>query len=138
MANIPEAVERVIEYEARREAPPAGIPAVSRDSREAGISARISFALEMEHVWRKSWVCAGTEEGLRGPGEYRDFRQARYSAVLLVRGRDRKLRCFDNTCRHRGAPVVRETRVDTILPALPISQLVLWARRTPGRSARRA
>ena len=31
------------------------------------------YALEMEHVWRKSWVCAGTEETVRGPGEYRTF-----------------------------------------------------------------
>ena len=28
--------------------------------------------------------------------------------LLLIRGRDGKLRAFYNTCRHRGAPVVRD------------------------------
>src|SRR5690349_7639303 len=103
MTTIPEAVERVIEYEATREAPPPGFPAFPEIP--GGRYIREDFyALEMEHVWRKSWVCAGTEESLRGPGEYRIFDKLGIP-LLLVRGRDRKLRCFYNTCRHRGAPV---------------------------------
>lgn len=113
MATIPEAVEKVIEYEAAREAPPPGFPAFPEIP--GGRYIREDFyALEMEHVWRKSWVCAGTEETLRGPGEYRVFDKLGIP-LLLVRGRDRKLRCFYNTCRHRGAPVVREKAGRTTL-----------------------
>ena len=43
-----------------------------------------------------------------GPGAYKlcDIAGA---PVLLVRGEDDVVRAFYNSCRHRGAPVVRET-----------------------------
>lgn len=101
-----EAVERVIDYEAKREAPRPGFPPLPEIP--GGRYIREDFhALEMEHVWRKSWVCAGTEEALRAPGDYRVFEKLGMP-LILVRGRDGKIRAFYNTCRHRGAPVVRE------------------------------
>jgi nitrite reductase/ring-hydroxylating ferredoxin subunit len=101
-----DSVDRAIEFEARREAPPPGFPALpeipgGRYNRED------FFALEQSRIWRHAWVCAGTHEGLKAPGEYRVFDKSGVP-ILLVRGRDLKLRAFYNTCRHRGAPVVRD------------------------------
>ena len=106
-SEIGDQVERVIDYEAARKAPPAGFPPLPEIP--GGRYTREDFhALEMEHVWRKSWVCAGTEEGLREAGDYRVFDKLGVP-MLLVRGRDAELRAFYNTCRHRGAPVVRQS-----------------------------
>ena len=45
--------------------------------------------------------------------------------MLLIRGKDGVIRCFYNTCQHRGAPVVRDEAgsqngyaVNTILGAM--------------------
>ena len=57
--GICEQVERVIDYEAARKEPPPGFPALPEIP--GGRYTREDFyALELEHVWRKSWVCAGT------------------------------------------------------------------------------
>ncbi|MGE3746280.1 MAG: aromatic ring-hydroxylating dioxygenase subunit alpha [Sphingomonadaceae bacterium] len=104
--SVYEAVEEVIDFEANRTASPPGFPPLPEIP--GGRYIRDDFhALEVEHVWRKSWVCAGTEEGLRSAGDYRAFDKLGVP-LILVRGRDEKLRAFYNTCRHRGAPVVRE------------------------------
>lgn len=106
MDTVFDAVDQAIEWEAARNDPPADYPALpeipgGRYNRED------FFALEKEHIWRSSWVCAGTEEGLKAAGDYRVFDKLGVP-IVLVRGRDSKLRAFFNTCRHRGAPVVRE------------------------------
>ena len=72
------------------------------------------YQLEQDHIWHRSWVCIGREDGLKQPGCYRtlDFMGV---PILLVRGKDQLLRAFYNTCRHRGAPVVREQEGHTTL-----------------------
>ena len=47
-------------------------------------------------------------------GEYRLFTKAG-PPILLIRGKDGELRAFYNTCRHRGAPVVRDDAGQTNL-----------------------
>jgi phenylpropionate dioxygenase-like ring-hydroxylating dioxygenase large terminal subunit len=101
-----DAVDRRIAWEAERTAPPPEYPALpeipgGRYNRED------FYALEQQRIWRNAWLCAGTVEGLKAAGEYRVFDKAGVP-ILLVRGRDLQLRAFYNTCRHRGAPVVRE------------------------------
>jgi len=111
--GIGEQVESVIDYEAARVAPPPGFPALPEIP--GGRYIRDDFhALEIEYVWRKSWVCAGTEEGLRESGQYRVWDKLGVP-LILVRGKDGQLRAFYNTCRHRGAPVVREREGQTTL-----------------------
>lgn len=118
-SEICERVERVIHYEAALKAPPPEFPAFPEIP--GGRYIREDFhALEIEHVWHKSWVCAGTEEGLREAGQYRVFDNLGVP-LILVRGKDARLRAFYNTCRHRGAPVVREREGRTTL-------LLFWPR----------
>ncbi len=108
-----DSIENVIDWEKARPGPPAGFPALPEIP--GGRYIRQDFHdLEREHVWKRNWLCAGTEEGLREPGEYRLFEKLGVP-ILLVRGKDGELRGFYNTCRHRGAPVVRESEGRTTL-----------------------
>lgn len=108
-----DAVENVIAWESARTGPPEDFPPLPEIP--GGRYIRDDFdALEQAHIWPKSWVCAGTTEGLRNAGEYRLFRRLG-PPILLVRGKDGVLRGFYNTCRHRGAPVVREDEGRSLL-----------------------
>ena len=60
------------------------------------------------------WFCAGLATGLDSVGSYRCFDKLGPS-IIIVRSRDQELRAFYNTCRHRGAPVVRESQGRTNL-----------------------
>ncbi|SCW72236.1 Phenylpropionate dioxygenase, large terminal subunit [Sphingobium faniae] len=64
-------------------------------------------ALEDAWLWRRTWLCAGRESMIPKGGDYFVFRKAGAS-ILVVRGKDGKIRAFHNACRHRGASVVRE------------------------------
>jgi phenylpropionate dioxygenase-like ring-hydroxylating dioxygenase large terminal subunit len=92
-------------YETARTGPPDGFPAfpvlpLGRYTDPA------FFALEQEHLWKKSWLYAVHDSDLPTVGSYRlcDIAGA---PVLMVRGEDGAVRAFFNACRHRGAPVVR-------------------------------
>ena len=59
------------------------------------------FGWEQRNFFDGGWVCVGRSEQLPEPADQRAEAMGEGS-VLLVRGRDRKLRAFANTCRHRG------------------------------------
>ena len=102
-------IERLREemrYEFARTAPPEGFPAFHDIPAERYTSQEF-YELEREHLWRRAWVLAGRSEEVAEPGDYRTFDDLGIP-VLLVRGKDGRLRAFYNTCQHRGAPVVRE------------------------------
>jgi phenylpropionate dioxygenase-like ring-hydroxylating dioxygenase large terminal subunit len=65
------------------------------------------FELERERIFRRTWLNVGREEDLPEPGSYvvRDLAIAKTS-VLLVRGKDRRIRAFHNVCVHRGNRLV--------------------------------
>ena len=99
-------VRTQMRYEFDRTAPPDGFPAFPPIP--AGRYTSDAFwALEQEHVFAKSWVIACREEDVAKPGDYRVFKELG-APLLVVRGTDNTIRCFYNTCQHRGAPVVRE------------------------------
>jgi Rieske 2Fe-2S family protein len=68
--------------------------------RDAYVSPRV-FAFEQEWFFAGSWTCVGREGDLEGTGAQRAVRVGGAGA-LLVRGTDRRVRAFANTCRHRG------------------------------------
>ena len=57
---------------------------------------------EWERIFFRSWLYAGREERIVGPGGYRTL-QAGPESILLLRGQDGVLRAFYNVCRHRGS-----------------------------------
>lgn len=59
------------------------------------------FARERKRIFEERWLCVGHGGALAAPGDYRLVDVAGESLVL-VRGRDDRLRAFYNVCRHRG------------------------------------
>ena len=67
------------------------------------------FGLEREHVFSKNWLFVAHADELPEAGDVVLLDQFP-APTLLVRSEDRQIRSFYNTCRHRGAPLVREAR----------------------------
>ena len=66
-------------------------------------------ARENKLLWPRQWLVVGREDELPEPAHY--FTWERTGVPLLIlRGSDGEIRGFYNSCRHRGAPVVREAR----------------------------
>jgi glycine betaine catabolism A len=64
------------------------------------------YRKEKERIFCREWICAGREEELAAPGDYRVLEIVGES-ILLVRNREGALRAFYNVCRHRGARLCR-------------------------------
>ncbi|MDH3704597.1 MAG: aromatic ring-hydroxylating dioxygenase subunit alpha [Acidimicrobiia bacterium] len=95
-------------YEYDRTGPPEGFPAFPDIPVERHVGDEF-WRLEQEHVWPRVWVMAGRAEDVPEPGDFFTFDDLGVPLVV-VRGTDGEVRCFANTCQHRGAPVVREAR----------------------------
>ena len=95
-----------VESEFRRTAYPEHFPALP-DLAAARYFDPEFYRLEMEHVFRKSWLCVGHTSQLPQSGSYRLFEQFDQS-IILSRGSDDRIRAFKNTCRHRGAALVTQ------------------------------
>jgi choline monooxygenase len=65
------------------------------------------YELEMQHLWRKSWLHAGHESELPKPGSYKLFEQLGLS-IIISRALSGELRAFHNICRHRASAVLLE------------------------------
>ena len=105
----PDLIERIkadMRYEFDRTAPPEGFPAF-HDIPTARHTSDLFWELEQEHLWPNTWVIAGRVEDIPSPGDYFTFSDLGVP-LLIVRGTDSEIRCFYNTCQHRGAPVVRD------------------------------
>src|SRR5262245_47260379 len=59
------------------------------------------FAREAQTIFSRRWLCAGRADSLPAAGDYALF-EAGGESLLLVRGKDGRLRAFFNVCRHRG------------------------------------
>lgn len=76
---------------------------LARDTRVRGEAYRSQdiYERELEMIWHKVWVYVGHESETPNPGDY-VRRQIGAQPVIMVRGRDDKVRVFFNRCRHRA------------------------------------
>ena len=105
----PAAVDRwkcAVAAERDRRGPPAGFPRLP-DIPAGRYSDPAFFELELDALYRRCWVYAAHTDELPEPGSYRVIRRTG-APILVIRGDDGVVRAFYNTCRHRGAPVVRD------------------------------
>lgn len=63
------------------------------------------FAAERERLFARSWTCVGVGSDLPKPGDQRPVDLMGWP-LLMVRGRDGRIRVFHNVCSHRGATLV--------------------------------
>jgi nitrite reductase/ring-hydroxylating ferredoxin subunit len=95
-----------MDFEWQREGPPQDFPALPPIPTGRYTDSTL-YALERDHIFKKSWLLVGRDEDFDGPGSFRTCSRTG-SPLLIVRGNDMVLRGFFNTCQHRGAPVVRD------------------------------
>jgi Rieske 2Fe-2S family protein len=62
------------------------------------------YQLELERIWRQSWLFAGHSCQARTPGDYFLF-GIDTDSIIIARGEDGRLHAMHNTCRHRGTKV---------------------------------
>jgi phenylpropionate dioxygenase-like ring-hydroxylating dioxygenase large terminal subunit len=103
--SLSEQIKHDIAVEFERTAPPADFPGFP-DIPTARYTSQAFFELEREHLWSKVWVLAGRSTDAAEPGDAFTFDDLGVP-LLVARGKDGVLRAFANTCRHRGAPVLR-------------------------------
>jgi Rieske 2Fe-2S family protein len=60
--------------------------------------------LELERIWRTSWLYAGASAEVAAPGRFFTFELAGDS-IIVVRDELGQLHALHNTCRHRGMPI---------------------------------
>src|SRR5271169_5456522 len=65
------------------------------------------FELEREKLFPHVWLNVGRVEEIPQPGDYvvKDLYAAQAS-VIVIRGKDQKIRAFHNMCSHRGNQVL--------------------------------
>ena len=68
-----------------------------------------AFAFDTQVMLKSVWLYACTVAHVKNPGDYFVFELADNS-IIIVRGRDNKVRAFWNSCRHRGAKICLEQR----------------------------
>lgn len=97
-----------MKYEAARTAPPEDFPRLP--DIPAGRYVDPAFlALERQNLWRRSWLYACHLDEIPEPGSFFLFRKTGVP-IVIVRGKDGVVRAFYNTCRHRGAPLVKDDK----------------------------
>lgn len=57
--------------------------------------------LEEQKLWRRVWQLACFDDEVAEPGDFYEYQLGPFS-ILLVRGEDRVLRGYHNSCLHRG------------------------------------
>lgn len=63
------------------------------------------YALEVERIFRREWLCVAREDELPAPGDYLAFTLLD-EPLVAVRGDDGAIRVLSRVCRHRWMPVV--------------------------------
>jgi Rieske 2Fe-2S family protein len=63
-----------------------------------------TYALDKERVFYRTWQYVGRAERVARPGDWLRVEIADES-ILVVRGKDERLRAFYNVCRHRGSRI---------------------------------
>ena len=101
-------LHKLMEFEASRTTPPKGWPAMPDIPAGRYVDPRY-FELEMQHLWRKSWLLAAHIDEIPEAGCYMLWENAG-QPVVITHADDGEIRAFYNTCSHRGAPVVTEAR----------------------------
>lgn len=97
-----------MQYESTRGGPPDDFPELPEIPAGRYVDPEF-YELERQALWRRSWVYAIHADEVPEIGSYLKWDRLG-DPLFFVRGDDNKIRCFYNTCRHRGAPVVTEEK----------------------------
>jgi phenylpropionate dioxygenase-like ring-hydroxylating dioxygenase large terminal subunit len=98
-------------------------------SREVYVNEDI-YQQELEQIYQRCWLFIGHESQVPNPGDFLVTRMGE-EEVIMVRGRkDKKIRAFLNSCRHKGMKVCRYDDGNTLVFTCPFHA---WTYDTDGR-----
>lgn len=60
-----------------------------------------TYQADLEQIWYREWLFAVPAAELPKPGNYATLQVGAYP-VVVIRGKDQRIRAFHNVCRHRG------------------------------------
>lgn len=103
---LAEDIHRRMQLETTRSAPPPEFPPLP-DVPIARYTDPAFYELELQRVFKRSWLFVGHTSQWPESGSYL-VPDIPIAPMIVVRGRDGRIRAFLNACRHRGAPVVRD------------------------------
>jgi len=63
------------------------------------------YQREVETIFKKIWNCIGREDFAKNPGDY-FTRNLVGISLIIIRGKDMRIRAFVNACRHRGTKLL--------------------------------
>lgn len=104
-SHTTERIREGMAFEASRKAPPEAFPELPIIP--AGRYVDPTFlGLEHDRLWKRSWLYAGHRDQLANPGDW-FLTRSTGAPIVVVRSLKDELKAFYNTCRHRGAPLVK-------------------------------
>jgi phenylpropionate dioxygenase-like ring-hydroxylating dioxygenase large terminal subunit len=69
------------------------------------------FELEKKHIFSRCWLMAGRAADLTKTGDFFTFEiDALATSLVIIRGKDSRIRAFRNACTHRGTKILTEDR----------------------------
>jgi Rieske 2Fe-2S family protein len=68
-----------------------------------------AFLFDTQVMLKSVWLYACTVAHVKNPGDYFVF-ELGSDSIIIVRGRDKQVRAFWNSCRHRGSKICLEQR----------------------------
>jgi phenylpropionate dioxygenase-like ring-hydroxylating dioxygenase large terminal subunit len=104
VSNLKSRMQTELDRAAKKAGPPEGFPQLP-PLPPGRYTSQEFYELELEHLWKKTWLFAGHEGQIPNPGDY-VLLDIPWAAIFIIRGKDNKVRAFYNVCQHRGAPVV--------------------------------
>lgn len=105
MATSAEAlIQRAVGEELARTGYPEGFPALPEVPVGRYSDIRM-YDLEMQHLWRKTWLHACHLSEIPEDGSYKLFERVGLN-IIVSRGPGDQVRAFHNICRHRGSRVL--------------------------------
>ena len=66
------------------------------------------FEMEGEHLFNKGWFAVGFVKDLPQPGSVKPVSYFKNPLLLIRSTQDKKIRVFQNVCRHRGMTLIEE------------------------------
>ncbi|SED76028.1 Rieske 2Fe-2S family protein [Rhizobiales bacterium GAS191] len=65
-----------------------------------------AFAHDMERLFLRHWILAGHASSAQNPGDW-FLCEIADESIIILRGKDMRLRAFVNVCRHRGSRICK-------------------------------
>ena len=67
------------------------------------------FTIERDRIFFDSWIFIGHESQINKKGDFFIY-ELLNEEIIIVRGKDMKIRAFFNVCRHRGSRICLEDK----------------------------